>query len=479
MMYILYAVIAVLIIFIAVILIRASLFKANEEKFAETKTTAFGEEKAIQNFCDMIKIKTISVLDRKNGDYSHHKDFFNLLKERYPLIMKNATSIQIEKYGLIFKITGKSDEKPTVLMSHYDVVPVEGQKWDHDPFLGEVLDGYVYGRGTVDTKSSLLCICESTEILLEKGFKPQNDLYLCFGGDEEIGGYTCTKMVNYLKNIGVKPTLVLDEGGAIVTNIFPGVSKESAVIGVGEKGMCNLELVCENAGGHASTPTKDNPAAVIAKAISKLEKNQMKPCLIAPVKEMLDVMGRNSKFSYKIIFANLWIFSPLVKKLFTKLSGETRALCQTTFAFTMLSGSMSHNVLPTTASVNINIRILNNNSMNDVLSHVAKVIKDDRVKINVYSSGEPSKMADTSSAGYQIVKETLKETFDDIIISPYLMLACSDSRHYGEISDVALKFAPFRLSKEERGSIHAANEKISIENIFGGINFYINLIKKL
>ncbi len=479
MIYVLYAVIAVLIILIAVLIIRAVGFKPEATSEVKKVDVKINGERAVKNLSTLIKIPTVSVLDTQNGDYSNHEKFVETLLEMYPNIASKAEFTRIEKYGLIFKIEGESSENPSVLMSHFDVVPVEGQNWSFQPFSGDVKDGYIHGRGTLDTKGTLVCTCESVETMLENGFAFKNDLYLCFGGDEEIGGAICEKVVAHLKENGVKPALVFDEGGAIVSNVFPGVASECAVVGISEKGMCDVKLSVQASGGHASTPNADNPVTVLANAIVKLEKNQMKAEIIPAMEGMLDCLGRHSSFVFKIIFANMWLFKPLVTKIFVSGGGETCALCRTTFAFTKIEGSKANNVLPTSAEMNINVRILNNSSVAEMAGHIKKTVADDRIKVEVVMANEPSPVASIKSEGYQKVKNAMNAVFPDVVVSPYAMLAASDSRHYREISDCALKFAPFKLSKEARGTIHSADEKISVQNIVDGVEFYINLVSQL
>ncbi len=479
MIYVLYGVIAILVVTIGIILFRAVNFVPEAKENAGKVSVDFDRDGVVKNLSTLVQIPTVSVLDRENGDYSQHEKFVETLLEMYPTIAKTAEFERIEKYGLIFKIAGESCDKPSVLMSHFDVVPVEGQSWSFEPFSGEISGGYVHGRGTLDTKGTLVCTCESVEAMLKNGFVPKNDLYLCFGGDEEIGGEICKKVVAHLKEKGVRPALVFDEGGAIVQNIFPGVTEECAVIGISEKGMCDVSLSCEASGGHASSPNANNPVTVLAKAICNIEKHQMKADIIPAVSEMLSALGRHSSFVFKIIFANMWLFKGLVTKIFVSGGGETSALCKTTFAFTKIEGSMANNVLPTSARMNINVRVLNNATVADMVAHLNKVIADDRVKVEVTLKNEPSPVASVKSEGYLKVKRALNACFPDVIVSPYVMIAASDSRHYAEISDCALKFAPFRLSKEARGSIHSVDEKISVQNMWDGVEFYINLVSQL
>ena len=155
---------------------------------------------------------------------------------------------------------------------------------------------------------------------------------------------------------------------------FPGVSKNAAFLGVVEKGMVNIKLSYDGNGGHSSTPNKNGPIIKMSKALAKLEKNPMKPQYTKTIKELLNIMGRNSSFALKIVFANMWLFKGLVKYLFTKLSADTRALLTSTFAFTIINGGNQTNIIPNHVEANINVRIAPFDTAEDVINHIKKVI---------------------------------------------------------------------------------------------------------
>ena len=204
----------------------------------------------------------------------------------------------------------------------------------------------------------------------------------------------------------------------------------------------------------------------------------MKSVLLPPIAGMLNTLGRHSSFALKIVFANMWLFKPLVLKIFEG-GNETRAMLTTTFAYTTLSGSNAHNIVPTSAKCNLNIRISNDCTLDDVLKHLKKVVNDDRVQMNVLISTPPSPMASIDGFGYQTVKEAMNEVYPEVIVSPYTMLAASDSRFYRTVSDNTLKFAPLRMSTHQRKTVHGNDEFVEISSLESGTKFYYNLFKKL
>jgi carboxypeptidase PM20D1 len=165
-------------------------------------------------------------------------------------------------------------KKPVLITAHMDVVPVEAGtegEWTHPPFGGEIADGFVWGRGTLDTKAHLIAALEAVERLLEKGLTPARDVYLAFGHDEELTGEQGARQIaKLLAERGLTFDFVLDEGGCVVKGALPGIEKPVALVGVGEKGFCNVRLTAKRTGAtpHARAHTS---VGVLAQAVCRLE----------------------------------------------------------------------------------------------------------------------------------------------------------------------------------------------------------------
>lgn len=473
----LYIIIGTVVLFIAVISINTFNFKPTLYPEMKKKYD-IDEVRVLESLSQKVKIPTVSHLDKNKISQKAFLAFKEHLKNRYPLTNQEANYLEIGT-GVLYHIKGKSSEEPTVLMAHFDVVPVEGN-WSFEPFCGDIDQNYVYGRGTLDTKSSLNAIMEALEFSLSKGKKFKNDLYIAFSGDEEIYGETQHLMVEYFKKEKIDPYMVLDEGGAIVSNMFPGVKHKVAVIGIAEKGFLNVKLTASSKGGHASTPPKDTALTILSKAVVKLNKTRtFKLKLTKPLRTLFNTLAPHSKsFMIKLLFANLWLFSPIVK-LIAKLSGgEMLSMFKTTQAFTTSSASDAINVLPTEASVGINYRLRPHETSAEVVKKIKKVIKNNDIKVEVLAVNEASTTS-VIDDGFALVRQSIKQTWPEVIVTPYLMVATSDSRHYHEICARVYKFSPMDVSKDDLKLIHGEDEKISRANVINGTHFYINLIEKL
>ncbi len=466
-------------LFLAVILLRAALFVPAKTPPVTAEAVAVNQEKIVADMADMVRCKTVSYRDHSLEDPAEFAKFVALLKERFPLVHGACQVERIGRNGLLYLLPGQAHHAPTVCMAHYDVVPAEAAAWEHNPFGGEIIDGHLWGRGTLDTKSTLCGVLEALEALLATGYTPKQDLYLSFSGEEEIDGETCAEIVTFLQEKGVKPALVLDEGGAVVENIFPGVLAPCAVIGIAEKGGVNLNFTLQSKGGHASTPPTHTVLGQLSRAVTRIERKPFKMQLTPPAAKMFDTLGRHSGFALKILFANLWCFKPLLDLVGRLSGGELNAMLRTTVAVTRMQGSDAYNVLPATASFATNIRLLGKDNIDSAQAYLKKVIKNDNIRISVVNGMNPSICSDTQCEAWDQLVSAIRQTWPDALVSPYLMMACSDSRHYCRITDRVYRFSAMYMSKEMRRMVHGNDERIPLHLLMESVAFYIRLIKTL
>ena len=471
-------IIILLIALIAVMVFNAVRFKAADNGPRTVEDVKVNGNRAQQNLSALIKFETVSNADYDKTDKAVFAAYRAKLKELYPNVTAASEYKELGNTAMLFKIKGKSSENPSVLMSHYDVVPVEEDRWQHPPFCGEIIDGVLWGRGTIDTKITMVGIMEALEDLLADGFMPENDLYLSFGGDEEVGGISAPAVVDYMEANGIKPALVLDEGGAVVDGVFPGVNKPIAVIGIGEKGIAQVEFTATSSGGHSSTPPVHTAVGKLAKTIVNLENKPFKAQVTEPVAGLFRKVGPHSPFALRMVFGNMWLFKGLLGRLASVLGGEINAMMRTTVAATMAQGSKQHNVLPNVATANVNVRLLNNVNQQQAQAHFNSVCEKD-VTCRFISYQDASPYASTESEAWHKVEKAVGDTWRDAIVSPYLMLAGSDSRRFSRICRDVYKFSAMALSKEERGLIHNDNERIAVEKIDQCVEFFHRLIVQL
>lgn len=463
--------------FAAVILIRTIRFRPAAEEPAPELPAPIDAQHAADSLSAMIRCRTVSYYDKSKIDEGEFDRFRALLDARYPLVAENCEKKRI-KTGVLYHLKGEKTDAPCVFMAHFDVVPVNEELWERPPFDAIVEDGVMWGRGTLDTKGTLCATLEAIETLLGEGFKPKNDMYFAFAGDEEVNGVTAPAMVSYFESQGIRPGLVVDEGGAVVENVFPGVTAPCAVVGIAEKGMLSAEFRLNGAGGHASAPPIHTAIGRLSRVVCNVENHPFKRHLSEPIAKMFDTLGRQSSFLYRMIFANLWCFLPLLDSICKKSGGELNAMLRTTCAFTQASGSQATNVLPPEASVGANLRLNSCDTPESALSYLKSLVDDPDIEVAELYSMNPSPVSRTDGESWEHLCRAIRATWPEALVSPYLMLACSDSRHYGRISDCVYRFSAMALSKQERGYIHGNNERVPLETLTRAAAFYYRLMKQ-
>ena len=473
---------ALLALGVVIVLVRTIRFTSRQVTVEPVVNLAVAEEPAADHLAQALTFRTISHQDPARFEAQPFLDFLRFLETTYTGAHRVLTKELINNYSLLYSWPGVQPElQPIILMAHMDVVPVvpgsEGD-WAYPPYGGEIADGFIWGRGAIDDKASLVGIMEAMEILAEEGFQPQRTIYLAFGHDEEIGGLDgAVQIANLLESRGLQAAFILDEGWGISEGIIPGVSKPVAGVAIAEKGYFTVELTVQTAGGHSSMPPPHTGVGILSRAITRLEANQRPAAIRGPVRQMFETLGPEMSFFNRIVFANLWLFGPLVK---SQLAGSprTNAMIRTTTAATMIQGSAKENILPITSRAVVNFRLLPGDSSAAVLEHMRRVVDDPQVEINVLGFvSEPSLVSDVTAPSYKALERTIREVFPEVLVAPLIFVAATDSRHFEALSSNIYRFAPSRLTPADVPRIHGTNERISVRDFGQIVAFYVQLLR--
>ncbi len=430
-----------------------------------------------------VQFKTIShkveMLDKKalNG-------LVNYLESSYPTFHKIAKKEVFSTHTLLYKWEGTDpDLKPVMYMGHMDVVPIERateEQWVHPPFSGNIADGFIYGRGTLDDKCTIIGLLEAAEMLTKEGFKPKRTIYLLFGQDEEIGGGQGSEMVaDRFKEEGLELEMIWDEGTIIGKNLVPGMPDEIALIGISEKGYISYNLTCQIPGGHSSMPPINSAISSLNRALVAIADNPFPYKISAPVEGFIDYIGPVSPFVNKLAFSNKWLFEPLIFKSYAA-TGSGRALIQTSMSATIVKAGVKDNVVPSKAQAIVNCRILPGENMETTLAYLNEIVNDTTIKITPQETQQnPSQSSDYSNTYFKTIDGAVKTIYPRSNVSPFLMLGATDSRHFDGLSNKIYKFAHFVYSQDDLALLHGINEKISIENFNKGIQIYYMSMKNI
>ncbi len=463
---------------VTVLVVRTLQFRPRKQERAAADEIVFNGDAAVDALAQLVRCKTVSYFDSSLEDDTEFEKLIALLPKLYPHVFATCSFDRLPDRALLFCWQGKAHDAPAVMMAHYDVVPVNEEGWEKPPFEGIMEDGVLWGRGTLDTKVTFNAVLSAAEHLIEKGFVPEQDVYFAFSGGEEVNGKGAANIVEHFKEKGITPAIVLDEGGAVVEGAFPGVKKPCAYVGIAEKGMMNVEFSVKSNGGHASMPPQKTVLGRLSRACCQVEADPFPMKITKPATEMFDTLGRESNFLFRMIFANVGVFRKLLDVFAKKTGGELNAILRTTVAFTQAAGSSAPNVLPPEAKMVANLRLNPEDSVASATERLRNIIDDDSVKLTVLQSMEPSRISEVKCPAWEKLATAVADTWQGCVVSPYLMIQCSDSRHWGVISDRVYRFSAMALTKEERATIHGHNERIRLETIKQAVEFYIRLMRQ-
>ena len=429
-----------------------------------------------------MRFQTISFQDSAEFNGPEFERFRRYLVETFPRTHAALSRELINGHSLLYRWAGSDTAlAPVVLMAHQDVVPIEpGTEgaWTQPPWGGTIADGYVWGRGVMDDKGNLVAILEAVETMLARGYTPKRTVYLAFGHDEEVGGPRgAARIAATLQSRGVRPWFVLDEGGALVEQMIPGVAAPVALIGVAEKGYMTLELSVRADGGHSSMPPRETAVGILSEAISELQEHPVPGGIREVTGVMFDYLGPEMGFLPRLIMANRWLTKPLVARMFGQ-SNEGSAMLRTTTAPTIFQAGVKENVLPSSARAIVNFRILPGDSPAFVTDHVRRVIDDPRVEIRNVPPGprEPSPTSSVTSESFALLQRTIRQVAPTAIVVPWLVVGGTDARNFTEISSEVYRVGVTRVGPGDTKRAHGTDERVSVEGYADMVRFYVQLM---
>ncbi|XP_068452958.1 N-fatty-acyl-amino acid synthase/hydrolase PM20D1.2-like [Clinocottus analis] len=440
-------------------------------------------EQLLARFKEAVRIPTVSFSGEKSNT-SALLEFDRFLRKAFPTVFSSSLVRHelVANYSHLFWVQGsQSDLVPYLLLAHIDVVPAsESDGWEAPPFSAQEIDGFIYGRGTIDDKGSLMGILQALEYLLIKGFAPRRGFYIGLGHDEEIGGSKgAMNIVRVLKQRGVQLSFVLDEGLAVLDGVIGGLEGPAALIGISEKGSATVKLSVLMAPGHSSMPPSETSIGILAAAVNRLEENPMPRLFgLGPERGTFEHLAHKFGLPMKFIMSNLWLFAPLLGRVLER-KPETNAFVRTTTAVTMFNAGVKVNIIPSLAEAYVNLRIHSAQSLQEVLDLIQSTVGDQRVKLELVDGFDPLPVSsmDETSFGYQVIKKTVLDMFPTVTVAPGICIGNTDSRHFKDLTNDIYRFAPIWFKPGDAQRFHGINERISKKNYEELIVFYFSLIK--
>jgi carboxypeptidase PM20D1 len=435
---------------------------------------------AVGRFARSLEFRTVSHQDPAAFDGEQFTGFHRYLEECFPRVHATLRRDVVADYSLLFSWRGRdSDRPPGVLLAHLDVVPAADEGWTHPPFAGRIADGYVWGRGALDDKASVLAILEALETLIAQGFSPRRSTYVAFGHDEEVGGnHGAAALARLLGGRTVPAEYVLDEGLAVTEGVVPAMSRPVALVGIAEKGYLTLELTVRGEGGHSSTPPAATPIGILAAAVAALETHPPPAAIEGAVRRLLEFVGPETNLATRAALANLWLFGGLVERRLAAAPASA-ALIRTTVAPTMVEGGVKENLLPAVARAVVNFRIRPGESIDGVTAWARRTIADARVEIRPLppTTSEPSPASPVDNQAFALLQRTVGQIFPDAVVAPSLVVGATDARHYANLGTNVYRFLPVRVRPDDLRRAHGVDERLAVRDYEGAVRFYAQLIR--
>ena len=439
---------------------------------------------ASERLAEAVRFRTVSEQLHEPDVEAAFGAFNAWLASAYPRVFATLESERVNGHSLLLRWPGERPGTAALLLAHTDVVPVEAgtaEQWTRPPFAGAIDGGHIWGRGTLDDKSGVLGWLEAAEALIAAGIRPERDIWFAFGHDEEIGGRQgAAAIAALLRERGVVADVAIDEGGAITRGVVPGVARPVASIMIGEKGYASFRLSAESPGGHSSSPPIPTAAGRIARAVARLEAEQMPRRMSAPLEAMFAHLAPELPTVARLALANRWALEGV---LLGSL-GRTRvgnAMTRTATAPTLFSPGTKDNVLQARAWAVVNFRILHGDSVDSVREHIRRVVDDPAVRVEVASEfvSEPSPVSDPFAPAFIDIAASVREVFPDAVITTGAVIGATDLRHYRGLYRQRYNFLPVLLDADDVARFHGRDERIAVGTWARLIEIKARLLQRL
>jgi carboxypeptidase PM20D1 len=476
---IIYIILAILILTSLFVVVRTFVYRRRHPPIEGVEGIPVDPQAVAEHLAAAVRCKTVPLDGNGTPDPEAFQQLHSFLEKTYPLVHSRLKREVVNGYSLLYIWEGSKPElDPAQMMAHQDVVSAEESEWSHPPFSGDIVDGIIWGRGTLDIKNQLIGIMEAAEALLKQGFQPERTLHFAFGHDEETGGVNGAKMVgNLLKERGVHLSAIVDEGGGIFADIVPGIKEPTALIGIGEKGYLTVEITAEAPGGHSSAPPTQTSIGILPHALARLEDHPLPPH-VKTARPLYWALGPAVPFTLQVAWANEWLFGWFLTRYLSR-NDETRAYVRTTAAITVFHAGSEDNTLPPEAKALVNFRMLPHYTIADVLKHLRKSIKDERVRY-VPIEGKANEAVGPSPVQcppYLGMSRAIRQIYGNVPEAPYVMEGGTDCGHYVAVCENIYRFTLLVMDPSFAGREHGVDECIPVSEMAKTVKFYARLMK--
>ena len=376
--------------------------------------------------------------------------------------------------NLTATLKGKDKGRPVILLNHMDVVQAEAEKWSVSPFSGEIRDGYLYGRGTLDMKGMGILELMALLYLKREGITPDRDIIFLAVADEETGGVMGAKWMLDRHPELLEVDGVINEGGGGVLER----GKSWYEVSTSQKVLCQVQLSAKGEGGHASVPKEPSAITKLLDALERIRKYPFPPVLIPTVQEYYRRVAPLQQAAWQPVFQDMeGAFrrdDPLLKEILADPINHT--MTHHTAAITVLRAGEKVNVIPTDATARVDCRLIPGTDPDDFLDTLKEIVNDPDVAVEGTFKGINPPPTSHDTPLFHAIEKAVDLHDPGAIVTPHLVPGATDSRYFRAAGVPCYDFIPFRLPIEERMRIHGIDERVSIDNIRFGVEVMIDIL---
>ncbi len=374
------------------------------------------------------------------------------------------------------RLKGDGSLRPIVLLNHMDVVRADPANWKFPPFSAEIVDGMIYGRGAEDMKDEGLLQAMVMLVAARERLPLKRDLIFLATSDEEVGDTGSAWIIEQHPELVRGAEYMITEGGS---NLAHHGGRTVDGVGFAEKAPFWLKLTATGRGGHASIPIADSAPAALVRALYHVVNWEPPLHLLPSVEIYFHQISALEKEPRASAFLNIRdsLQNPALAQELTD-DEDLSYLLRDTVSITMLQGSPQTNVIPASASANLDVRLLPGEDPTAFLAELKSVVADDHIAIEPIGKFRPPNASSTDTSLYHIIERTTLRFDPQALVAPVLNGGYTECQMYRPLGISCYGWAPVEVTPEVKASEHAANERVPVDQIRRGVRIYYEVVAR-
>ena len=386
-----------------------------------------------------------------------------------------------ERASIVARLRGDVSEPPLLLMSHTDVVAVEKEKWTQDPFGGQIVDGFVYGRGALDMKNMVAMELQTMLLLKRRGGKLKRDVIFMAAADEEVGGRAGAGWVVDNRPELIRAAYALNEGGGNV-RVINGVNYYH--VQTAEKGVQRFRLRARGTPGHASLQRDDNAVLILAEKLARLRGRRLPLHLSATARAYIEgiaaAQSEPARSQFLALLDERWCDAALAElDIPQSLKRQLHAITHNTVSATILQAGSQINVIPSVAEAQLDARIVPGQTRETFRRELHEIFGDDTEIEFLSETGSVALEADVDGPLWRTIEQVLGERAPGSRVVPKMLAGATDAKHVARLGTQVYGFCPeLYVGPDESTRVHGHDERMSVESLKWGARTLYEVVER-